>query len=147
MATPSEIGATAEREVAYALECAGWTVYLPVFAPHSRVDFVAIDDRGKAVRIQVKTTRLAQGGTALFFRTCSNTGNVRISYDGEVDAFGLWSPEWQTAYLLPIADAPSQGGHLRLAPAANNQRAGVRFASDYEIRSLPDLRHGPGLPG
>ena len=134
MSTPSEIGAIAEREVAYALECAGWTVYLPVFAPHSRVDFVAIDNQGKAVRVQVKSTRLAQRETAIYFRTCSNTGNVRVGYRGEIDAFGLWSPELQTAYLLPIADAPSQGGHLRLTPTANNQRAGVRFASDYEIR-------------
>lgn len=40
MPTPSQIGAAAEREVAYALESAGWTVFLPVFVAHSRVDLV-----------------------------------------------------------------------------------------------------------
>jgi hypothetical protein len=136
MVTPSQIGATAEREVAYALERAGWAVFLPMFAAHARVDLVAIGGSGLATRIQVKTSRLVQGGTAIFFRTCSNTNNVRLSYDGEVDAFGLWCPPLQTAYLLPIEDAPAQGGHLRLVPPGNNQRNGVRYATDYEITRL-----------
>lgn len=132
--TPSEIGATAEREVACALERAGWTVFFPVFGAHSRIDFVAVDHAGSATRIQVKTSRLVHGGTALYFRTHSNTNNVRISYVGEVDAFGIWCPSLQTAYLLPISEAPEQTGHLRLAPPANNQRTGIRYAADYEIR-------------
>ena len=122
--------------MAYALERAGWTVFLPMFAAHSRIDLVGIAGSGLATRIQVKTTRLVGNGTAIYFRTCSNTNNVRLSYEGDVDAFGLWCPALDTAYLLPIHDAPMRGGHLRLAPAANNQRAGVRFASDYEIRPL-----------
>jgi hypothetical protein len=134
VATPSQIGATAEREVAYALERAGWTVFFPMFAPHSRIDLIAVCDSGLATRIQVKTTRLVQGGKAIYFRTHSNTNNVRISYVGEVDAFGLWCPPLRTAFLLPIGDAPQQSGHLRLAPPVNNQRTGVRFAADYQIR-------------
>lgn len=144
--TPSQIGAAAEREVAYALESAGWTVFLPVFAAHTRVDLVGIGDSGFATRIQVKTTQLARGGTAIFFRTCSNTNNVSVAYDGEVDAFGLWCPSLRTAYLLPIEDAPTRGGHLRLTPPANNQRAGVRFAADYEIIRQADQGPPPMLP-
>jgi len=136
MATPSEIGAAAEREVAYALEHAGWTVFFPVFAPHSRVDLVSIDPSGLAARIQVKTTRLLHAGSTIFFRTCSNTGNVSVPYDGEVDAFGLWCPPLRRAYLVPIEDVPARAGHLRLTPPANNQRAGVRYAADYEIRPI-----------
>jgi len=134
MATPSQIGAAAEREVTCALEAAGWTVFLPVFAAHSRVDMVGLDPCGNAKRIQVKNARLAHGGAAIYFRTCSNTGNVRLPYDGEIDAFGLWCPGLRKAYLVPIAHAPAQGGHLRLTPPANNQRARVRYAADYEIR-------------
>lgn len=134
MPTPSQIGATAEREVAYALERAGWAVFLPMFAAHARVDLVGIGPSGDATRIQVKTSRLVHDGTAIYFRTCSNTNNRRLSYEGEVDAFGLWCPPLQTAYLLSIDEAPLQGGHLRLVPPANNQRAGVRFAADYQIR-------------
>ena len=135
MDNPSTVGAIAEREVAYALEAAGWTVFFPVFAPHTRVDFVGIGPTGDATRIQVKTTRLAKDGAAIYFRTCSNTGNIHRGYDGEVDAFGLWCPPLRTAYLVPIRDAPTRGGHLRLTPPANNQRIGVRFAADYEIRT------------
>lgn len=136
MSSPSEIGAAAEREVAYALEHAGWTVFFPVFAPHSRVDLVGLDPSGCATRIQVKTTRLLPGESTIFFRTCSNTGNVNVPYNGEVDAFGLWCPPLRTAYLVPIEDLPTRAGHLRLTATANNQRAKVRFASDYEIRPL-----------
>ena len=131
---PSEIGATAEREVAYFLERAGWSVYLPMFAAHSRVDLMAVDPTGRAVRVQVKTSRLLRGGTVLMFRTCSNTNNSPASYDGQIDAFGIWSPELEKAYLVPIEHAPTRGAHLRLMPPANNQRAGIRYAADYEIR-------------
>lgn len=104
--------------MAYALERAGWTVFLPMFGAHSRVD----------------PTRPRWNGSVL--PHASNTNNVRISYVGEVDAFGLWCPPLQTAYLLPIGDAPEQTGHLRLAPPANNQRTGIRYAADYEIRPV-----------
>lgn len=136
MVTPSQIGSAAEREITVALERAGWVVYLPAFAPHTRVDLVAIGASGKAMRIQVKTAPLARNGTVVAFRTCSNTNNVQASYEGEIDAFGFWCPELETAYLMPISDAPTRGGHLRLAPAANNQRSGVRYASDYEIQPV-----------
>lgn len=133
MDSPSQIGATAEREVAYALERSGWSVFLPFFAAHSRIDLIAVGPSGAATRVQVKTARLGQDGTVVVFRTCSNTRNLPATYDGEVDAFGFWCPELQRAYLVPIDDAPSRGGHLRLTPAANNQTHGVRFAADYEI--------------
>ena len=133
METPSEIGATAEREVAYALERAGWTVFLPMFAAHSRVDLVAVSASGQASRVQVKTARLTRDGTVVRFRTCSNTNNSPATYRSEIDAFGIWCPELQKAYLIPIEDTPSRGGHLRLAPTANHQSVGVRFAVDHEI--------------
>ena len=71
--SPSEIGARAEREVAYRLERCGWHVYLPWFAPHARVDLIAVR-AGELLRVQVKTARVA--AAAVTFRVCSNTGNV-----------------------------------------------------------------------
>ena len=136
MDSPSQIGAAAERGVAYALERAGWSVFLPFFAAHSRIDLIAVGPSGAATRVQVKTARLGQAGTVVVFRTCSNTGNRPGAYDGEVDAFGFWCPELGRAYLMPIDDAPSRGGHLRLTEAANNQSHGVRFATDYEIAPI-----------
>jgi hypothetical protein len=49
-ATPSEVGARAEREVATALARAGHAVFVPFFALHSRIDLVVIDERGEAPR-------------------------------------------------------------------------------------------------
>lgn len=130
--TPSEIGAIAEREVAYALERAGWSVYLPHLAPHSRVDLIAL--RGeRLLRVQVKTSVVRRGAVA--FRTCSNTANVRRGYDGEIDVFGVYCPELDRIYLVPIGDVPTRECSLRLTPARSGQVRGIRLAADYELRA------------
>jgi hypothetical protein len=130
---PSEIGARAERAVANALLEAGWHVYVPLFAPHTRVDLVAIR-HGVTLRIQCKNARLY--GNIVEFRTCSNTKNVLRSYDGEVDAFGVYCPDLGATYLVPLEGLGGRGCYLRLAPTANNQARGVRYAADYEIRAV-----------
>ena len=128
--TPSEIGARTEAAVARALVFEGWDVCLPVFCAHSRVDLVAL--RGKAVlRVQCKTARLANG--VLYFRTCSNTKNQPRPYHGEVDAFGVYSPDIGSAYLVPLEGLGDNACSLRLGPTANNQAKGIRCAADYEI--------------
>ena len=126
--TPSQVGARAERAVAFALEAAGKRVYLPLFLPDSRVDLVFEDEDGLH-RVQCKTSQLKKG--AIFFRTCSNTGNVPKAYSGEADVFGVYSPELDQVFLVPVAEAPVRGCHLRLDPARNGQVKGVRQASDY----------------
>jgi hypothetical protein len=128
---PSVVGARAEREVAYALERTGWHVYLPMFASHARVDLVAL--RGAdCLRIQVKTSLLKKG--VVVFRPYSNTGNVPRNYhQGEVDVFGVYSPELDRVFVVPIEDTSTRWCSLRLGPTANNQAAGVRFAKDYEL--------------
>lgn len=128
--TPSEIGARTEAAVARALIHEGWDVCIPMFCAHSRVDLVAL--RGKAVlRVQCKTARLAKG--VLYFRTCSNTKNQPRPYHGEVDAFGVYSPDTGSAYLVPLDGLADNACSLRLGPTANNQAKGIRFAADYEI--------------
>jgi hypothetical protein len=127
---PSAVGASVEREVAVALARAGWRIYLPLFAPHDRVDMVAA--RGSSLlRVQCKSGRLRAG--AVVFRTCSNTGNVPHTYDEEVDAFGVHCLAIGRTFLVPADDLPTRACYLRLDPPANNQVAGVRLASDYEV--------------
>jgi hypothetical protein len=129
--TPSETGAQAEREVACALERCGWTVYLPVFASHARVDLVAL--RGDVVdRVQVKTARLVRGAVA--FRVCSNTGNLPKDYRGEVDSFGVYSPDLDRVFLVPIEETATRMCFLRLGPARSGQVKGTRLAADFEVR-------------
>lgn len=127
------VGAVAERELALVLLRAGWSVFTPLFDAHGRIDLVAIDPVGRVYRVQVKTSRLIRGGTVLCFRTCSNTANEPAGYDGEVDLFGVWSPDLGRAFLVPIEEAPTRLCHLRVAPAANGQRSGVRYADDFEV--------------
>jgi hypothetical protein len=132
--TPSDIGARAEREVAFALGRAGWDVFLPLFSAHGRVDMVALRE-GVVLRVQCKTARLVNG--VLSFRTCSNTRNSPRDYLGQVDAFGVYSPDMGSTYLIPLDGLGGRGCHLRLGPAANKQVRGVRYARDYEVRSSP----------
>ena len=68
------------------------------------------------------------------FRTCSDTGNVEQDYRGQVDLFGVWSPELERAFLVPIDDVATRRCHLRLGPTANGQARGIRWASDDELR-------------
>jgi hypothetical protein len=129
--TPSEIGARAELEIAYALERGGWHVYLPQFAPHARVDLIAVRD-GLLHRVQVKTGRVV--GDALVFRVCSNTGNSPRDYRGEVDAFGVYAPSLERSFLVPISVTGRRTCSLRLEPARSGQVRGTRLAADFELR-------------
>jgi hypothetical protein len=137
--TPSEVGARAERAVAFALATAGKRVYLPLFAPHSRVDLVFEDETGFH-RVQCKTSRL--NGAVVSFCTCSNTKDVRKSYQGEADLFGVYSPELDQVFLVPVADVPERACSLRLAPTRNRQAKGIRWAHDY-LLAKPDVNASP----
>jgi hypothetical protein len=116
--------------VAHALHRSGWEVFVPLFAAHGRVDLVA--DRGNGPqRVQVKTGRLKAG--CIEFRCCSNTSNAPRDYGGEVDLFGVYVPELDAAYLVPVGDVRSRKGFLRVEPAKNGQRRGIRWACDYVV--------------
>lgn len=125
------IGARAEMAVASALQRSGMEVFAPLFAAHSRIDLIAADPPMRLVRVQCKTARLT--GDVLFFRTCSNTANLPVDYRDEIDAFGVYSPDLNEVYLVPVGEVSIRGCHLRLAPARNGQRTGVRWAADYLV--------------
>lgn len=103
-------------------------MFLPAFAAHDRIDLIYMD-AARVVRVQCKTSRLV--GEVLLFRTCSNTANRPRAYDGEVDAFGVYSPTTGLVYLVPAEGLPRRVCHLRLAPARNGQTRGLRWADDY----------------
>lgn len=90
---------------------------------------------GRFVRVQCKTGRLRDG--VIRFNTVSTRSNrtdvLRRGYEGEVDAFAIWCPQNEMGYFVPVADLTTGIGTLRVAPAANNQRRGVRWAEDYAL--------------
>ena len=87
---------------------------------------------GGLVRIQCKTSLVRRD--VVVFRTCSNTGNVRKDYRDEIDAFGVYSPELDRTFLVPLRDTTITTCSLRLDPTANGQVKGTRLAADYELR-------------
>lgn len=136
--TPSQRGASSEAEVACALVRSGARVYLPAFGSHGRIDLVYERDCG-VVRVQMKTASLI--GDTLRFWTTSNTANSPVTYAGQIDEFGVYSPDTGLVYIVPADGLPSGGCFLRLGPTRNGQRSGIRWASEYVLS--PDWQPGP----
>lgn len=126
--SPSVIGARAELAVAVALSEAGMAVYVPLFNAHSRIDLVFEDEAGLH-RLQCKTSRIVKG--VLCFSTCSNSKGERRDYRGEIDVFGVHSPDLEQVFLVPVEEVPRRACSLRLNAAANGQQKGLRWARDY----------------
>ena len=82
------------------------------------------------------------------------TGLLRRLYESdEVDAFAVYCPTAGTCYYLEHGEVGAQSQvFLRLADTKNNQRDGVRWASDHEfpatigppgaVAQLGERRHG-----
>ena len=129
--TPSEIGERAEIAVLAALAHAGKSVYVPV-SGSGRTDLVFEDETGLH-SVQVKSGRVI--GDVVYFATCSNTRNQPRDYRGEVEYFGVYCHEVGDTYLVPVAEMPARGAHLRLGPPRSAQRQGIRWAKDYLLAS------------
>jgi hypothetical protein len=138
---PNEIGAITQAKVATALIGAGKLV-LFLWMQVARYDLV-IDEKGKFSRVQCKTGQLLRG--AIYFRPQSlraakrETGWRRIAatYAGEVDYFGVYCPDNDKVYLVPITDVSvSVRCSLRIDPPKNNQQKRIRWASDYEVKPM-----------
>ena len=56
------------------------------------------------------------------------------SYRGEIEYFGVYCPDNDKCYLVPVDDVAKTVGILRVEPTLNNQSKGVRWAKDYEIK-------------
>jgi len=121
--------------VMLALQTAGFTVLEP-FGENTRYDLL-IEDGNGFIKVQCKTGRLRAG--TVRFATCSCYGHhrhpdrARRSYQGEADVFGVYCRETGAVYLVPVADCGLVQAALRVAPPANNQSVGIRWAAEYEI--------------
>lgn len=136
------IGDRSELEVMLALSRAGYLVSIP-FGENQRYDLIA-DKDGVLSRVQVKTGRLRNG--VISFRPWSshshrNGPHVR-TYAGEIEYFGVYCPQVHATFIVPVGDVRTWGS-LRWSPAKNQQKIGVREASDY----LLSVADGPVLVG
>jgi hypothetical protein len=86
---------------------------MPLMAPRTHAGFS---------RVQCKTSRIVN--TVLTLRTCSNTNQTPKDYRGQVDFFGVYSPQPEQVFLVPVEDVPTRAGFLRLEPARNGPQKG-----------------------
>jgi hypothetical protein len=111
----------------------GHRVLLPIGVNH-RYD-LALDLGEKFVRVQCKTARIADG--CVIFSCQSVRSNTRVAlcrdYRGDADLFIAYCPENDRVYAVPVDEAGRTRVYLRLDPPANNQKMGVRWATDYEL--------------
>jgi hypothetical protein len=152
MEHPKDVGDRTTLAVMLALRGVGLAVLVP-FGENTRYDLV-VDDGGSFARIQCKSGRLRGG--AVRWSMCSNYAhhpNPRVrqrGYLGEVDYFGVYCPETEGVYLIPIADVPlRRQGTLRVEEPRNGQQKFIRYAHRYKIgevrlaaRAEPDASSG-----
>lgn len=126
------------------------TALLP-FGENQRYDLL-IEDHDRFIRVQCKTGRLRNG--AIIFNACSSTyhhpSNQGIRpyqhhYRDSADLFGVYCPETDGVYLVPVRDVGTRSGSLRIQPPKNSQLRGIRWASDHEVRT-GEKPSGSGLP-
>jgi hypothetical protein len=152
MEHPKEVGDRTTLAVMHALRAIGHTVLIPL-SENVRYDLV-FDDGEALARVQCKTGRLRNG--AIRFATCSSYAHhpratqARRDYRGQIDYFGIHCAETGGVYLVPLSEVGTLvQGALRVTPARNHQRRGVREAARYEIARIsvsatPALRASSG---
>jgi hypothetical protein len=131
---PKRLGEASQVEVYAALTRAGYAILLPLgdCLPYDCI----IDDGRTLQRVQIKTG-YEDGRGAVRWATRATSwnkpGGAPRSYHGRADLFAVWVPELRRCFLIPVSDCGRVETALRLSPARNNQRKGVRQAVDYEI--------------
>ena len=58
---------------------------------------------------------------------------IERSYEG-IDLFGIYCGELDRVFLVPVVDVGRTEVHLRIEPARNGQRKGIRIADPYELK-------------
>lgn len=126
-------GDISEAKVLAALVAAEKTVLVP-WGDNQRYDLVVEADGGNFSRIQVKTGALVNGrikwATA---STYAHRGGSRRDYNGDADSFAVYCPDNDKVYLVPVGEVGVVNACLRLSAPKNGQKAGIRWAEDYEL--------------
>ena len=144
MASLKQKGDLAELKVAADLIDRGCRISIP-FGEDSDYDLIAECD-GQLHRIQVKHTR--SDGRTIIFRCRSHSltrGKVRQTkhYTAKtIDWIAAYDRTTDRCYYCPSSElgAGRSELRLRLAPARNGQRLGIRCAADY---TDPDFKRDP----
>ena len=116
-----------------------YEVVLLPFGENQRYDLV-VDTGSDLIRVQCKTGRLRNG--VIKFAACSVTYHhpnqmdakpYKHDYRGTADMFGVYCPENDRTYLVPVDEIGKNLGSLRVERTQNNQELKIRWAGQYEI--------------
>lgn len=122
------IGDLTQVRILTALVEAGYEVSLP-WSGGAAYDLLA-DDGEKILRVQCKTAR-AKGNSLSFHPTSivyvGDGKYERRTYHGKVDLFGVFCPETDKVYLVPMEDIAELRNEATLTPPE-----GCRPAAKYE---------------
>lgn len=125
-------GNTSVGFVASALLKKGYVVLFP-FGDNERYDLV-IELNGQFSRVQVKTGRLESG--SISFDTASTNLEhgkwVRHDYIGQIELFGVYCPQLDKTYLVPVQNCKTEMT-LRVESPKNNAKKNIRWAKDFEF--------------
>ena len=124
-------GNAAEASVLNAFIHRAFDVLIP-FGGGQPYDLVVHLPGDAFLRVQCKNARRNRG-CVLFNSRTTDHGRGPQSYLGLADIFGAYDPIDDSVYLVPVKAVPGYEGRLRIRPARNNQRLGVRYAAEYEI--------------
>lgn len=132
-------GNAAEAAVLAAFVQRGYEVLIP-FGGGQPYDLV-VELKTCMLRVQCKRAWPSKG-CVLFNSRSTDHGQGCRAYHGLAEIFGVYFPQNENVYLVPIQEISAAKGWLRLEPARNNQKRGVRFAADYAIDrwTLDELR-------
>ena len=134
MLTTNQKGAIAETAVAHEAIKLGVGVLRPL--SDMRYDLV-LDTGDRLIRVQCKwATRYGDVIVARLYGNRRARAGLRRSFytPTEIDAFALYCADVHRCYFLPIDELDGRYTlQLRLSPPRNNQRALVRWASDFEL--------------
>jgi hypothetical protein len=145
MLTTDQKGAVAELAVALAASKLGVGVYRPV-NDGERYDMI-LEVHGYLLRVQCKSAQRYADGVVIrcYSSRRARTGLVRRVYTcAEVDAIAAYSADLDRCFLVPMTEIE---GHrelrLRLEPARNNQRQGIRWGDDFDFADRIRELEGP----
>lgn len=134
MKDPTGRGDITEIHVAAALMRTGRTVLRPISAG-LRYDLLIDNVDGTFARVQCKTGILKDGFITFRVRSFDARRPNGVSYRGQIESFGVFCPQSGRTYLVPMSalTASDSTARLRVRPARNGQRTGIRMAEEFEI--------------
>jgi hypothetical protein len=124
-------GDLCEIKFAASLIEVGYSVSMP-WGDNQRYDML-IDDGENIYKVQCKHGRLRSGAVVFNSISCG-TGNYAKgrTYIGEIDFFGVYCPDTQQCYLVPVNEAGASICSLRVDKPKKNFTY-VKWAKDYVI--------------